>query len=342
MMAALVDISVLIVFFTRSDTLQRVFNRVREARPARLFLYQDGPREGRPDDVENIRKCREIVSMVDWECEVHTRYEEQNYGPDEAGYRADTWAFSQTDKCIVLEDDVVPSISFFSFCKAMLDRYENDERVMLISAQNLEAETKEIDSDYFFSYTTFTWGWASWSRVVNRWDAKYTWLKNPELEARVYMHIRRNHLPKTWPALFRRREKNPKPHFETILMATQFLQEGLTIVPTRNAAANIGLGAGSAHYDDTLHLMARGQRRIFTMPSYEMDVTHLRHPEKVVNYEPYRVNAYRIRAWGHPWVRVFRVFEEAFYQLLYGNRKKAVQKIVSGARNYIVKNYSKS
>lgn len=283
-----------------------------------------------------------IVSHIDWECEVHRLYQEKNYGSDESGYIADTWAFSQTDKCIVLEDDVVPDLSFFHFCKEMLDRYENDERIMLISAQNLEDVTKGVESDYFFSYTTFTWGWASWARVVNQWDAEYSWLKNPELESRVNTHILRNHLPKTWPALFRRHAKSPKPHFETILMATQFLHEGLTIVPTRNAAANVGVGMGSAHYDDSLQLMARGERRIFTMPSYELDVAHLRHPEGIVNYEPYRVNAYRIRAWGHPWVRTFRVMEAAFYQILYGNRKKALQKIVNSARNYIIKHYSKS
>ena len=38
------DVSVLILFFNRSDVLEKVFAEVRKARPARLFLYQDGPR----------------------------------------------------------------------------------------------------------------------------------------------------------------------------------------------------------------------------------------------------------------------------------------------------------
>lgn len=41
------DIAVLILFFNRPECLEKVFEAVREARPSRLFLYQDGPRGGR-------------------------------------------------------------------------------------------------------------------------------------------------------------------------------------------------------------------------------------------------------------------------------------------------------
>ena len=62
------DIAVLLLFFTRSDTFARVFEAVRQARPSKLFLYQDGPRGER--DMAGIMACREIVSdaHIDWEC----------------------------------------------------------------------------------------------------------------------------------------------------------------------------------------------------------------------------------------------------------------------------------
>ncbi len=337
---AAIDISVLIVFFTRQDTLQMVFDRVREARPTRLFLYQDGPRKGRQDDVDNILRCREIVSQVDWECEVHTLYQKNNYGPDESGYIADTWAFSLTDKCIVLEDDVVPAISFFSFCKEMLDRYENDERIMLISAQNLEDVTQEVESDYFFSYTTFTWGWASWARVVNHWDPGYSYLQDPEKKERVASHILRNGLAKAWIDIFPQRAKEDKNHFETILMSHQFLHGGLTIVPRLNAAVNVGLGVGSAHYDGALELMARGDRKLFMLTSHEIETNHLKHPQNVEDYAPYRVRAYRMRAWGHPWIRTFRALESTLYLLIHGHFEKAVEGMLRRIRRVLFRRFS--
>ena len=55
------DISVLLVFFNRPETFSQVFQQVRLARPSRLFLYQDGPRN--EQDMEGVQACREIASQ---------------------------------------------------------------------------------------------------------------------------------------------------------------------------------------------------------------------------------------------------------------------------------------
>ena len=121
------DIAVLLLFFNRPETFQQVFNEVKKARPSRLFLYQDGMRDER--DRKGVEACREIASdaHIDWTCEVHRLYQNRNYGCDPSGYMSQKWAFSLADKVMVLEDDVVPSQTFFPFCKEMLDRYEHDQ-----------------------------------------------------------------------------------------------------------------------------------------------------------------------------------------------------------------------
>ena len=60
---ALVDVSVLILFFNRPAQLEAVFRQVKLARPARLYLYQDGPRG--PHDMPGIEACRRVVDDVD-------------------------------------------------------------------------------------------------------------------------------------------------------------------------------------------------------------------------------------------------------------------------------------
>ena len=51
-----IDIPVLILFFARPEPLAKVFEQVKIARPSRLYLYQDGPRENRLVDKRLIRK----------------------------------------------------------------------------------------------------------------------------------------------------------------------------------------------------------------------------------------------------------------------------------------------
>lgn len=322
MKEALVDISVLLIFFTRYEQFAQVFEQVRKAKPSRLFLYQDGPRPGRQDDIINIKKCRAIAENIDWDCEVHRLYQKKNVGVDPSGYIADTWAFSQTDKCIVLEDDVLPSVSFFSFCKKMLDKYENDDRIMLISGFNVEEETKGILDDYFFSRTTFTWGWATWARVVKQWDSSYSFLRDKTECQKLQNYIDNNGLVKNMLNVFDDHMKSGKEHFETILISNQYRHEGLTIVPKKNMINNIGVVEGSAHYAADIELIPKGYRRIFTMNRYEINTNELKHPEIIKDYKPYLKNAYRIYGWGHPAVKIYRQIVSMFYYLKQGKIKE--------------------
>ena len=128
-----VDVAVLLLFFTRTEITKRTFEQIRKARPARLYLYQDGPRQGREDDVRNIKECREVIeSMIDWECEIHRKYQERNYGCDPSEYIAQKWMFEAETKGIIMEDDDVMSVSFFKFCKEVVGRDEDGLRVNII------------------------------------------------------------------------------------------------------------------------------------------------------------------------------------------------------------------
>lgn len=213
----LVDVPVLILFFNRPEPLSQVFDQVKAARPSTLFLYQDGPRNEK--DLKGILACREIVDKIDWDCEVHRKYQEQNFGCDPSEFISQKWAFSIVDKCIVLEDDDVPSVSFFAFCKEMLDRYEQDTRITMIAGFNNEETTADIPYDYFFSSTFSIWGWASWKRVVDQWDEHYTFLDDSFNMNQLEALIRRRKYRNDFIYMCRRHREHHKAFYETIFHA---------------------------------------------------------------------------------------------------------------------------
>ena len=249
MSPALIDVSVLILFFNRADHLSKVFAEVKKARPSRLFLYQDGPREGR-DDMPGILACRELVSdeQIDWECEVHRNYQERNYGCDPSGYLSQQWAFSLTDKCIVLEDDSTPSLSFIPFCKEMLDRYEHDERITMISGFNTDEITPDIQDDYFFTSVQSIWGWASWRRVINRWQGDYAFLDDKNSMRLLRSRCKRHGFRQAMINMARDHRASGKEFYETIMWADMVLNSGLAIMPTRNLINNLGAVNDSTHF----------------------------------------------------------------------------------------------
>ena len=171
-----VDVAVLILFFTRPEPLKKVFDAIRQARPSKLYLYQDGPRG--PQDMAGIEACRQVVcdDEIDWECDVQRNYQTVNAGCDPSNFNAQKWAFSLSDKCVIFEDDSIPSVSFIRFCKEMLDRYEHDERIVMIEGFNTDEVSPDVPDDYFFTTVFSIWGWASWRRVIDQWDEYYTFL----------------------------------------------------------------------------------------------------------------------------------------------------------------------
>ena len=312
------DIAVLMLFFTRSDTFQQVFNQVRQARPSRLFLYQDGPRG--PHDMAGIEACRQIVSdeNIDWECDVHRKYLEQNQGCDPSGFLSHQWAFSLADKVMVLEDDVVPSLSFFPFCKEMLDRYEHDERISMVAGFNTDEVTADVPYDYFFTSFQSIWGWASWRRVAQRWEADYAFLHDDYHMRLLQTLAQQRGYRSDMLNMFRDHSQSGKEYFETIYWADQILNSGLTIMPTRNLVNNIGLTTGSTHFTAQLQTMPHRLRHIFTMPRYELQFP-LRHPRYVIENVAYKERRYKVLGWNHPWTKIGYSLEELALNIRHGN-----------------------
>lgn len=316
MKPALVDISVLILFFNRPQQLSQVFEQVRKARPSRLFLYQDGARSER--DVPGIEACRKIVSQIDWECDVHHNYQQVNAGCDPSNYNAQKWAFSLSDKCIIFEDDSIPSVSFFRFCKEMLDKYEHDTRISMIAGFNPEEITPDVPYDYFFTTTFSIWGWASWRRVIDQWDEHYTFLDDTFNMQQLRGLIKERKFRSDFLFMCQRHCEHQKAYYETIFHASILFGSGLSIVPTRNMINNLGATADSTHFVGSVHTMPKGYRRIFTMKRHEVEFP-LKHPRYVIENVAYKKSVYRIMGWGHPWIKMCRSLEELFLNLRYGN-----------------------
>ncbi len=117
---------VIFLVYNRPDTAMRVFEAIREAKPSRLYVAADGPKDEKPGEEEKVRASREyVMNNIDWDCEVKTLFREKNLGCRRAASEAITWFFKNEDRGIILEDDYIPSQSFFRFCGELLEYYNS-------------------------------------------------------------------------------------------------------------------------------------------------------------------------------------------------------------------------
>ena len=309
-----IDVPVLLIFFARPHTFKKVFDSVRKARPSVLLLWQDGPRSGNNKDLEGIKLCRTIVEEgIDWDCKVHKHFNEKNFGCDPSTFYSHKWAFSIVDKCIVLEDDMVPSQSYFSFCKEMLDKYEFDERINHICGVNPIGTNENCPADYFFAYNG-TGAWASWRRVALEWDEEYSFL-NKDYYLYNLKYSRKSLFSKSLE-IAKGRRKMGIPYWETILGFNCMLNNRLVIIPRNNLVKNIGFSLGATHGAD-IRLLYKSMRQVFLQEAQEI-VFPLKYQEFVVPDKRYEECYNRIIGIGHPFLSFRRKIGYLFRCIRYG------------------------
>lgn len=245
---------ILLIAFNRPDLTEKVFNVIREAKPQKLFFAVDGPREHKEGEAELCAQTRKIIEKVDWECEVKTLFRDKNLGCKKAVSSAISWFFDNVEQGIILEDDCLPSESFFSFCDELLEKYCNDNRVMMISGNNfLKEENFSGDDSYYFSRIFCIWGWATWKRAWEKYDINmetYSDFKNQKQFKNIFSNPLISHY---WIKMLDRLKNNEIDTWDYQWFYSIWANNGLSIVPNINLVKNIGFSYSGTHtnYDSS-------------------------------------------------------------------------------------------
>jgi len=236
--------AVLLITFNRPDTTKIVFEAIRAYRPEVLYVFSDGPRADRYEaDSKLIEETRAICKAVDWDGKLVTRFMDENQGCGAGVSGAISWAFETEEKLIILEDDCVPSLSFFSFCNNLLEEHKCDSRVMHIAGTRWNEEFKlNAKNSYFYSKYAHIWGWATWKRAWNNYDFQMKDWPNFK-NTGVLNKVLNNYFPlvKRWDFMFDNIYKQTKKHtWDYQWQFTMFKNNGLCITPMKNLVTNIG------------------------------------------------------------------------------------------------------
>jgi len=229
---------VLFMVFNRPDTTKRVFDAIREAKPSRLFISADGPRESRPEDAKLCQETRDIANNIDWACEVHINYHDKNHGCKVAISSAIDWFFESVDEGIILEDDCLPSQSFFLFCQEVLAKYRDYNQVMQINGNFYLHGLTDITDSYYFSKLSGCWGWATWKRAWNHFDPTMKGYENQKSNVSKYY---KNSEISNWMTSYLDEANLPTCGIWSTQWAYAIIRNnGLCVTPTVNLVNNIG------------------------------------------------------------------------------------------------------
>ena len=295
---------VVLFIFNRPELTSRLIEAIRNANISILFVVADGPRQNNERDEELCLQSRALIDDENWKFKVVKQYRTDNLGCGVSISTGLDWVFSQVEHCIILEDDCIPTPTFFPFCSELLERYRFDDRVMIISGDNYLMHQYAMETSYSFSIYAQIHGWATWRRTWEKYDfhmkdwptvRSTAWLKNLLGNRRYAQSWIDN-----FDLAYRESNTNSKcAYWDFQLMYASWKNNAVNIIPSVNLISNIGYGESATMTFDRNHPLAELAVKEMLFP--------LRHPELIVRdhrvddilkttafgYKPLHIKIYR-------------------------------------------------
>ena len=266
------NVPILFIIFNRIDTTRQVFEVIRKVSPRKLYIASDGPRETREGEKDKVESVRDyVLQSIDWECEVKTLFRDDNLGCGKAVSSAITWFFENEESGIILEDDCLPSLSFFPYCQELLEKYKDNESIYHIAGHNPLTETRTRYS-YYFARIHHCWGWASWRRAWEKYSFDITGLDEFIAQKKMNKIFSGNIEENYWIDIFKRMEGHGIDTWDYQWTYAIFKNNGICINPAKNLVTNIGFGIDATHTISTDYSLNNQQR-------YE--ISYINHPRKI-------------------------------------------------------------
>lgn len=257
----------LFLVFNRPEKTKLVWEEIRKAKPKKLYISADGPRFDKPEDNDKCEEVRDIVRNIDWNCDAKFLFHEKNHGCSLAGKTAFDWVFNQEEEMIELEDDTVPSQSFFWFAQEVLEKYKNHNNVGYITGQNFMG-IESGNASYFFSHYGGSSGWATWKRVYQQWDFRLTNLYQHINSKKFKANFDSNFEYTYWSRNFKHFYNHGGNTYDLQSVFLVFINDFHNIIPNKNLITNIGFDMEGSNFNG-------GAEKFGNLPRFELhDIIH--------------------------------------------------------------------
>ena len=259
--------------FKRPETTQQVFDVIKKIKPKKLLVIADGPKTY--EERVKCQQARSIIEEVDWNCEIYKNYSQINLGCRQRVSSGIDWVFSKVEEAIILEDDCLPSESFFQFCSILLEKYRYDERIMMISGNNYPYAKLSDEASYCFSKYTLIWGWATWKRAWKYYDVSLKDWDDLSIQPVIKAMCNTSSEIKFRLQRFREVKTGKIDTWDSQWLYTCWSQNGLAILPKYNLVSNIGFGKNATN--------TKIDHKLSNLPIN--DIYNIKHPKFVFRNE---------------------------------------------------------
>jgi hypothetical protein len=208
-----------------------------------LIVFVDGPRSIR--DLDLVSQTVKVAQAAVGFRNLDVRTSQVNKGLANSIITGVSDVINRLGKVIVLEDDIIVSSAFLTYCNSALEKYEFVPEVASVHGYSLPLNP-QITEPYFIRGAD-CWGWATWK---DRWES-IEW--DPEVLLSYFKGNRKLSkqldLSGSYPYLkmLKDQSKGLVDSWAIRWHVSMFLQNRLTLYPGVSLVRNIGLDGSGTH-----------------------------------------------------------------------------------------------
>lgn len=278
------EIPIVLFIFKRKKAIE-VLRRIKQVKPIKLYILADYGRN--TEEAKAADNCRKMIEAeIDWNCEIVKNYATENRGVYANIGLGAKWVLEREKWAIFLEDDNLPEITFFRYCKEMLEKYENDTRILWICGTNwLGKYAAPNGESYVFTKHMMPCGWASWSNKFCKfydgelalcdYNTVVNYISQNYCNKALYKQAQRNWMGEYWRIRDGKRPNSWDYQMDFSIKANSLFG----VCPCNNQIKNIGVDEDSFHggvsFDNEM------TRRLCSMESFPLDFP-LKHPASLL------------------------------------------------------------
>ena len=230
---------VLIVTYARPEGLRKILEISSSAGARDIYVAIDGPK----DELTASKQFAILNEIRDFEVKnaikIKVWQRDRNLGAAVSVVTAIDWFFTNESAGLIFEDDLIPSIEFFSFAKLGLENYEHNKEIWMISGSRMNRVIQNKNTNDWSLYPMI-WGWATWR---SRWSMMKLAFTSDEKEATSFFSARANF----WKVGAFRAKIGMVDAWDMPLAYFQWSNSKFSVIPPVNLVTNVGFDSAATH-----------------------------------------------------------------------------------------------
>ena len=235
-----------------------------------LIIFSDAAPT--PSQRQSIDEVRSYLSELSGFRSIKVIHRDKNFGLAESIIQGVTEVLQESEKVIVLEDDMVVSPHFLKYMNEALGKFVDDDRVISVHGYVYPIDVELPEA--FFLPGADCWGWATWRRGWALFNSDGQYLLDELVRRHLIQEFDYNG---AYPFLSMLKDqiKGANDSWAIRWHASAFLAGKLTLYPGRSLVHNIGNDSSGTHCGDSDSMDAKLSETKINLNNIAVEPSHM-------------------------------------------------------------------